>query len=176
MRTRCSCMAATEKPKCVGTNRRGGPCGRAPLKGKDFCLAHPPDTEEYAAIRFGSPEQAAAAATGVERRYPRLREVIEREIEDKAERIVGAQIEALEATRITVNEETGEVHVHPDFAIRLRAGDTLVSRALGRPGSEQTINVDARSIHFDFDLNDEQLATVHGLLRGRPAIAASVER
>lgn len=167
----------SERRSCTGTNRRGGPCGRAPLKGKDFCLAHPPpDSEEYAAIRFGSPEQAAAAATGVERRYPRLREVLERELEDKAETIVGRQIEALDATRVVVNEMTGEVTVHPDYSLRAKVGDMLTTRALGRPGSEQTINVDARSIHFDFDLNDEQLATVHGLLRDRPAIAASVER
>lgn len=159
---------------CHGMNRAGKPCRVAPLKGGDYCRAHDPQLPEES--RFGSTVQAAAAATGVERRFPRLRETLEREIEDKAERIVGAQIEALDATRITIDEETGEVHVHPDYAIRLRAGDTLVSRALGRPGSEQAINVDARSIHFGVALSDDQLERVYGVLRDRPAITAEVVR
>src|SRR5215218_1026793 len=32
--------------QCLGTNSRGGPCGRAPSKGEDFCLAHSPTRRE----------------------------------------------------------------------------------------------------------------------------------
>lgn len=159
---------------CKGVNKRGKPCRVAPLKDGEYCRAHDPELPEEA--RFGSSVQATKAATGVERRFPRLREVVEREYEVNADKIVSRQIEALDATKVVVNEVTGEVTFHPDYGTRLKSTDLILSRALGRPGSEQTINVDARSIHFDFDLSDEQLATVHGLLRDRPAIAASVER
>lgn len=159
---------------CKGLSKRGKPCRVAPLKTGDYCRAHDPMLPDEA--RFGSAVQAGNASRGVERRYPRLREALERELEDKAELIVGRQVEALDATRVVVNEVTGEVTMHPDYSLRAKVGDMLTSRALGRPGSEQTINVDARSIHFDFDLNDEQLSKVHGLLRDRPVVNATVER
>lgn len=165
-------MAATRRlpPRCCkGLNKQGKPCRVAPLKGNDYCRAHDPNLPAEA--RFGSPEQAAQAATGVERRYPRLREALETKLEAHAELIVDRQLESLDATRAVVNELTGEVTFHPDYVTRAKVGDMLVSRALGRPGSEQTINVDARSIHFDL-LDEGALERVHGLLRDRPAIEA----
>lgn len=120
-----------ERRRCSGLNKRGEPCGAFPLKTGDYCRAHDPNLPDE--VRFGSSVQAGVAGGSPKPRYINLREALEREIEANAERIVGAQLEALEATRVTVNEETGEVHVHPDYATRLRAGDTITTRALGKP-------------------------------------------
>ncbi len=158
------------KRQCHGTNKRGNPCGVAPLTGSDYCRAHDPQLP--AESRFGSPEQAREAATGVERRYPRLRETVARKLEAKADRIIDAQIEALDATRAVVVGEGEDAHVEvfPDFLTRLRAGDTLTSRALGRPHQTTDATVRSESISVAFDAADPETRRLLGdLLRRRPA-------
>jgi hypothetical protein len=155
--------------KCKGTTVKGQPCKRVPRKDEDYCDAH--NSELPAELRFGSPQQARAAATGVKRKYPRLRETVEQKIEEKAERIVQAGIEALDATRLSISED-GEVHVHPDYGVRLRAHDTLLSRALGKPGQSMEIHSENRSITLSLDATDPDTRTaLHEFLRGRPAAA-----
>jgi hypothetical protein len=39
-------MTTTGKRQCAGYNRRGEPCGCAPLQDSDFCYFHDPDTAE----------------------------------------------------------------------------------------------------------------------------------
>lgn len=153
---------------CKGTSKRTGqPCKAPALTDDDYCSAHSPNLPAEA--RFGSPEQAGTAARGVERKYPRLREVTERKLEEKADLIVDAGLEALRATRMTVSE-TGEVHIHPDYNVRLRASDTLLSRALGKPGQSMEIMSESRVLTLQLDARDpETMSSLHEFLRSRPA-------
>lgn len=158
---------------CKGTSKRTGePCKAAPMKDADYCSTHNPDLP--AETRFGSPQQAREAATGVQRRYPRLREVMAQKIEENADRILDAQIEALDATRAVVVGEGDDAYVehHPDYLTRLRGGDTLLSRALGRPGQSLDITSESRSITLALDATDPETRTaLHDFLRSRPAAA-----
>jgi hypothetical protein len=158
------------KRDCKGTNKAGKPCKAAALTDNDYCRAHDPLLP--AESRFGSTQQAREAATGVERRYPRLREVAERKLEAKADRIVDAQLEALDATRAVVVGDGADAYVEmvPDFLTRLRAGDTLMSRALGKPAQEQTIHADHKVLAVNFDASDPDTRQLIGdILRRRPA-------
>lgn len=140
------------------------------MKDADYCATHNPELP--AESRFGSPQQAREAATGVVRRYPRLREVTERKLEEQADRIVDAQLEALDATRAIVVGEGEDAYVehHPDYLTRLRAGDTLLSRALGKPAQSLDVQSESRSITLTLDATDpETRATLHDYLRSRPA-------
>lgn len=97
-----------------------------------------------------------------------MREQVAAQIEANAERIVGAQIEALNATRLVVGED-GSAHVHPDFLTRLRAGDTLLSRALGKPGQELNVHAEHQSLVVNVDASDpETRDLIAGALRRRP--------
>lgn len=109
----------------------------------------------------------------MQRRYPRLRETVERKIEEQAERIVEAGLEALDATRLTVSED-GEVHVSADYLTRLRAHDTLISRALGKPAQSIDVSSESRGVIVHLDATDpETREALHGLLRRRPVELAA---
>lgn len=155
---------------CKSTNRRGEPCKAAPMKDSDYCSTH--NTDLPAETRFGSPQQAREAATGVQRRYPRLREVMAQKIEASADRILDAQLEALNAERgIVVGDgDDAVLELVPDYLTRLRAGDTLLSRALGKPGQSLDITSENRNITLTLDGTDpETRSALHGYLRSRPA-------
>jgi hypothetical protein len=159
-------------PACKGQNAKGEPCKSTGVRHDGYCAAH--TTLVPAEQRFGNPQQAREAATGVVRKYPRLREQVERKIEERAERIVDAQLEALDATRAVVVGEGDDAYVehHPDYLTRLRAGDTLLSRALGKPGQTLDVQSENRSITLTLDASDpETRQTLHEFLRSRPAAA-----
>jgi len=103
--------------RCQGTNRAGDPCGAAPLTGSRWCSAH--DPQRPAATRFGSREQAAEAATGVQRRTPSLTEKLRERVEQESDRIIDPYFEALDAG------ESAE--------LRMRAATALLDRVFGRP-------------------------------------------
>lgn len=158
--------------RCSAQNRHGEQCKSAAMKGLDVCHAHNPAID--AAERFGSPQQAREAGRlgGKATRYPRLREIMERKLEEQADRILDAQIEALDATRLIVSED-GEAHIHPDFLTRLRAGDTLLTRAVGKPAQTVDVTAETRSVTLTIDASDPAVrSAVHDLLRSRPAIDA----
>lgn len=154
---------------CKGTNKQGKPCRVAPLKTGDYCRAHDPELPEES--RFGSSIQASKASTGVERRFPRLREVLEAKLEENADRIIDAQIEALDATRVTMSEDGSEIHIHPDYATRAKVGDTLLSRALGRPTqqieSNQTPTILVQQLIVDPETRELAAALRRRLADGR---------
>lgn len=154
----------------MGETKTGNRCKAPALKDDAFCSAH--STLLPVTARFGSSEQAREAATGVERRYPRLREVVAQRIEESAERIIEAQLEGLDATRAVVVGEGENAYVehHPDFLTRLRAGDTLTSRALGKPTTNVNANVESKALTVTFDASDPNARELLGkLLRARPA-------
>lgn len=149
---------------CAGINRAGESCGAPALIGTEYCSAHSPNLPDD--VRFGSKVQAGIAGASPKPHYPRLREALERKVEEKAERIIDAQLEALDATRITVDEE-GKVHVHPDHLTRLRAGDTITSRALGKARQATEISgPDGQPVQLasTFDLSKLSVAEKRDLL------------
>jgi hypothetical protein len=170
------------RPTCNGTNRRGEPCKNRNVNQNGYCPSHDPQLDE--ASRFGSPQQAREAATGVERRYPRLREIVERRLEEEADRIMGAGLDALDATRAVVVAETevdegGREHrverieLVADHLTRLRAHEALLSRALGKPHQQVNVDQQTRQLMLVLDGTDPRTReAVHGFLRQRPSIAA----
>ena len=103
--------------RCEGTNRAGDPCRAAPLRDSRWCSAH--DPQRPAAIRFGSREQAAEAATGVQRRTPSLTEKLRERVERESDAVLAPHFEALDA---------GE-----NVELRMRAAERLLDRVFGRP-------------------------------------------
>jgi len=103
--------------RCHATNTRGDPCRAAPLRDSQWCSAHDPQLP--AAIRFGSREQAAEAATGVQRRTPSLTEKLRERVERESDAVLAPYFEALDA---------GE-----NVDLRMRAAERLLDRCFGRP-------------------------------------------
>lgn len=145
------------------------------MKDIDYCSAH--NTDLPADVRFGSPQQAREAATGVARAYPRLREVVARKIEENADRIIDAQLEGLDATRaIVVGEgESAYVELHPDYLTRARVGDMLTSRALGKPATRIEGPSDGGALVNINLVTDHELRSAAADLRRRLASYRAVE-
>lgn len=166
----------TTKRQCAGTSKRTGqPCRCTGVLPNGYCLAHqPPDSTLVPADqRFGSPAQARAAATGVKRRYPRLREIVEAEIEAKALPIVKAALEQLDAQALLVDKD-GVEHWAPDGRTRLQAAQYLIDRGLGRPHQSSTVEATSRGLVVKLDGADPQArAQLAEILRSRPAAGAS---
>lgn len=71
----------TAKRACNGTTVKGEPCDAPPLKDKDWCRAHDPETP--ASLRFGSPAQAREAGLkGGRPRNPRPTERLQQIVEE----------------------------------------------------------------------------------------------
>jgi hypothetical protein len=87
------------------------------LRAGQWCSAHDPKLP--AAIRFGSSEQAAGAATGVDRRTPSVTEQMRERVEAEAEAVLAPYFEAL---------AQGE-----GVEQRMRAAERLLDRVFGRP-------------------------------------------
>jgi hypothetical protein len=72
-------MPPTTTPAtCAALNRRGEPCGAAPLRGGSLCAAHDPT------VPFGSPDQTRVAGR-LGGRPPRERSDAQRVLEEIAE-------------------------------------------------------------------------------------------
>jgi hypothetical protein len=125
-------MAAGER-KCLGSNAKGTPCQAAPLSGSKWCRAHDPNLPDE--TRFGSPEQAGKAGASPKPRTLKLREELNRQVEEKAATIVDVLFDALLADKgvIVGSGETAFVELVPDHAVRLRAVQELFDRAEGKP-------------------------------------------
>ena len=125
-------MAKTDDtPRCAAQNRAGEPCKAHPLKGTDRCRAHPiaPDP-----ARFGSPEQAAEAGASP-KPARKLTTILLRKLEARADDVVEALLEGLEADKAVVvaSGDTAEVEMVPDVPVRLRAAAEIWDRAEGKP-------------------------------------------
>jgi hypothetical protein len=118
--------------KCKALNKQGEPCKSPSVRADGYCNAHSSLPMANGEV-FGSPEQTRTSATGVSKRYPKLTEIVEREIEAKAADIIQAHLEGLRASRLHVDAHGGE-HEHPDHDTRWRAAAALLDRALGKPG------------------------------------------
>lgn len=115
--------------RCIGTRKDGGSCGAPATSTGPFCLVHDPDRRDEA--------RQAQRAGGLARRLPRaadvLREELERIAREQAPALLAVYTDALEATKL---QSVGfEVHREPDHAVRLKAADSVLDRALGRPPS-----------------------------------------
>lgn len=90
---------------------------------------HDPERREIAA--------ASQVAGGKARRQPRARDVLVAELEriarEQAPKILAAYTDALDATKL---QAIGfQVVETPDHALRMRAADSVLDRAIGKPGS-----------------------------------------
>jgi hypothetical protein len=159
------------KVRCTAISKRSGEqCKSAPMTGYPVCCAHNTALDE--ARRFGSHAQArTASALAPHERYPRLRETIEKQVEAKAQAIVGAAIESLQATSLTVDREGAE-HIHVDYLTRLRGADTLMQRVLGKPASEQTVHADVRGVVIGIDGADPETRQMVSKLLGRRLVTS----
>ena len=138
---------------CEGTNRAGQPCRAAPLRDGRWCSAHEPELP--AAIRFGSSEQAAAAATGVDRHNPSVTERMRERVEAEAEAILAPYFEALAA------EE--------DLEQRMRAAERLLDRVFGRPKQSTQLGGRATGRTETYDLSYELDRALEEMLAGDSA-------
>ena len=158
--------------RCTAIAKGSGERCRCARVDGEWCRAHNP--LEPAETRFGSPVQAREAAIESWRdrgRYPRLHEIVEREIERRAQEIVGAALDALTATALLVDKDGGE-HIHEDARTRLAAAVALMDRGLGRPPTSGTLDVQSASVQVTLDARDPQArAALADVLRRRPASA-----
>ena len=138
---------------CEATNRAGQPCRAAPLRDGQWCSAHEPKLP--AAIRFGSSEQAAGAATGVDRRNPSVTERMRERVEAEAEAILAPYFEALAA------EE--------DLEQRMRAAERLLDRVYGRPKQSTQPGGRATGRAATYDLSSELDKALEEMLAGDSA-------
>jgi hypothetical protein len=141
---------------CKGTSKTTGkPCKANSIRPNGYCVAHQlqaPDPIPMAnGMHFGSPEQVRAAQRDRgSLRFPRLTEVVERELEAKCEEIVNAHLEGLIATRTHVDAKGGE-HTVADYDTRWRSAAALLERALGKAASSDE-TVAGPSVHVDLRL------------------------
>lgn len=131
--------------RCQSTNRAGDPCRAAPLTGSRWCSAH--DPQRPAPIRFGSPEQATEAATGVERRTPSVTDKMRERVEAESEKVLAPYFAALDA---------GE-----DVEQRMRAAERLLDRSFGRP---RQATEPAAEREQETQLAEQTVATLAGVL------------
>ena len=138
---------------CEGTNRAGQPCRAAPLRDGQWCSAHEPKLP--AAIRFGSSEQAAGAATGVDRRTPSVTEQMRERVEAEAEAILAPYFEALAEGQ--------------DIEQRMRAAERLLDRVFGRPKQSTQLGGRATGRTETYDLSSELDRALEEMLAGDSA-------
>lgn len=127
-------MPETEKRACKELAKDGTPCEANPLKGKDFCSAHDPDSPPSA--RFGSPAQARKAGLqGGRPPKPRVTEILRERFEEEVEEYLAVLKEALEANEgVTVGwGEDAYLEMIPDHKVRLKALEIAFDRVYGRP-------------------------------------------
>jgi hypothetical protein len=174
------------KRACKGKTKAGKACRAAPLRDGDYCSAHDPISPD--STRFGSPEQAAAAARFAGRpRTPRptdlMREIVEDEVVAVLApffRAIGIDIEVVDGelvkqpcTRpsryVWAGPDDPAVHME-DLGAQIAAAEKLLDRVYGKPRQalEHTgagggpIEV---SEAMDLSrLSDEQLEDLQGLV------------
>lgn len=119
------------------------------MKDSDYCHTHRADLD--AAVRFGSPEQARAAARGVRRKAPTLQQLAMERVEAAAEHLLGPYFQSLGIVGWTEDNEpiidmakasmevgrsnSGKVKLTniADLGARIAAAEKLMDRTLGRP-------------------------------------------
>ena len=155
-------MAATdgspvERRHCHGRNRDGEACRAAPVTGSDHCRAHDPQLP--AATRFGTPEQAAQAARGVERRAPGVMELLHKRVEERAEEVLAPYFEALASA--------------DNLEQRMKAADRLLDRVFGRPRQstelQGSLSLEERRLEQEIETEVEALVAARkrgGVERG----------
>lgn len=208
VKVRGSDRCAVHKRWCEGKTRKGTDCEAPPLKDFGFCINHvdQADPVEYAeykarqhsaldtapehgspewhAANWGSAAQAAEAGKlgGQARRYPRLYEEMQRQIEESAAEIVAAGLDATRATKpvvVEIQERDAhgrtvmhqEIHEYPDHFVRLKAHETLANRAFGRPHQAVDVNQETRELKLTIDARDPEVRDqLHSFLRRRPDV------
>jgi hypothetical protein len=161
--------------RCKATTKAGEPCRSPSALSNGFCVSHQRLAEEPIPDKngelFGSPEQVKRAQRDRgSLKFPRLQEVVERELEAKCEEIVKAHLEGLIATRTHVDAKGGE-HTSPDHDTRWRAAASLLDRALGKPSpsADETANM-TNVVNIELIENPEMRLRAEQL---RHAIAAT---
>lgn len=95
-----------------------------------LCIAHDPEQAEAAA--------ESRRAGGLAKRQPRARDVLRDELErvarEQAPQLLGVFTEALRAEKY-VAAGPFKTELVPDHLVRMKAADSVLDRALGRPGS-----------------------------------------
>jgi hypothetical protein len=157
---------------CKGQNKHGKPCKAAPLTDNDYCSAHDPTLPEE--TRFGSSTQAREASLlKPSTRFPRLHEVVERRLEERADDVIGTALKALSATSMLVDKD-GNEHVHEDARTRLAAAVALMERGMGKPAQTTNVNADVRAAVLTVAANTpEQRHAIAEVLRARPGVSST---
>lgn len=173
------------KRRCEAMTKRGTRCRAAPLKEGSYCSAHDPDRPD--AERFGSPEQAKAAALGGGRpRLPAALEILRDRIEDDIDRWLQPIEEALVAEKpLLMWDADASKHVIeyvPDLPTRLRAVEIVLNRVYGRPRElielaepEERPNFEAENMDPAVQDATRALARAISRVRERPPSEAQLE-
>lgn len=174
-------MATSPKRRCQGTTKAGKPCKAAPLKDGAYCCAH--DRTRSDDDRFGSPAWSSRAGASPKPHVPKLIEALAAKVEEHAEQLVQAYIDALAADRGVVVGfgENAELELVPDYAMRVRAADAIYDRLLGKPRQQTEISgpeggpieLDAPSDHTERATRAALLLRDAGVLEGEPSSANS---
>jgi hypothetical protein len=154
--------------RCKGNTKAGKRCKARPLRGRNHCSAHDPDTPR--SNRFGSPEQAATAgAAGGRPKKPRATEILRDRVENDVDRWVQPFEEALaaEAPVVVGTGKHATLEMVTDHGTRMRAAIAVLDRVYGRPKQATEISgPDGNPIEITWDLgalSDEELAALQVL-------------
>lgn len=171
----------SEKRICKALTRKGKACQAPPLKGKDLCSAHDPETP--ALTRFGSLTQARAAGRlGGRPRLPKPVDVARRLIEENVTVVLrphfltlGLELHAdgsvteLESGAVMYGEsKDGEIVAssYEDLGAQIAAAEKLLDRVYGRPKVTTEISgTDAVPVATSVVFDPELAAEARALLR-----------
>lgn len=162
---------------CNANAKSGKPCKATPLKGKNFCAAHDPETP--ASARFGSRAQATEAGKlGGRPKAPRVVDVLKERMEAEIDTWLGALKDALHAEMpFSVGwGEDAEMEMVPDHRTRLAAFKEACDRAYGKAKQQTEITgADGGPIEMVPVARDrgDQVARILGGTRAVPVIIAN---
>lgn len=146
------------KTKCAGTSKKTGqPCNAYALTDGPYCLAHA-DAETREKVGF-IPDNGK----GGRPKNPRVVDVIREKVEARADEILGAMFEALEADQgIALSIKGGgmEIACIPDHRTRLMAAKDLLDRAYGKPKQQTEITgADGGAVAFEIPVDSVDRST-----------------
>jgi hypothetical protein len=115
---------------CRTTRKDGEPC-RAFATLSGYCASHDPDRHDEM--------QAARSLGGTNRAKPGGMEILRELVEERLADVVRPLFEGLIAERVVGFEDGAPIEV-PDHAIRLKASESLLDRAYGRPTTRAEVS------------------------------------
>lgn len=160
-----------KRRRCKGKTKAGKRCKAAPLKDGDFCLAHS-DELTRAATGFGGPENGAKG--GAAGRIPRIREQMQRQVEEHLHRLIRPYLLALgidvddegnfigysEGAVVVGKDKEGGVWTSQvlDLGAQISAAEAITNRLEGRPvNTTELTGAGGGPIEMEGDLADPKV-------------------